>query len=120
MRTLHATLLAGAIGLLAIPLASNPAEACLTCTSGQVCTSGSNGSSCSMEIVDGKLWCQFSLDCEIQITLAPTRVSPAGTYLAGGGDRIVEESLEKLACNGFVVGHTGAGPDELQKHSFRI
>lgn len=120
MRTLHAVLLANALGLLAIPLVFKPAEACFTCTSSQECTSGSDGSSCSMEVVDGSQWCQHSLDCGTEMTLTPLHVSPAGTYLDTGGARLIEDTVEKLACNGFIVARTGDVRETVREQSIRI
>lgn len=120
MQRAKASFLVILAGLATIPLAIDSAEACLTCTAEQQCTSGNQGSSCTMEIVDGKLWCQFTLDCSTRLTLTPLQVSPAGTYLDGGDARVVEDGFDRVACNGFIVAATSTAPSAAGTAAIRI
>lgn len=98
--------LATAAVVLVIPIFFvQPAEACLTCTSAQWCTSGADGSSCTIyEDPDGTRWCQFSLDCGIEQTMIPTDMSVAGTYASATGTSIGSEGT--AGCNGYIVTFT--------------
>jgi hypothetical protein len=96
-----------AAALLALG-ATRPADACFQCTSSQWCTSGSLGGSCTVYSEGGRQWCQHTLDCDIQITMTPLQVSPAGTYLAKGGEQVTEEGVEKQKCNGFITSHVAS------------
>jgi hypothetical protein len=99
-------IVAGTAALAALALGTPSAKAnCLTCTSTQWCTNGSEGSSCYTYYEDGRRWCQFSLDCGKAVAVTPLDVSPAGTFLARNDDRVTEGGLQKQSCNGFVVGH---------------
>lgn len=121
MRKRASFALAAALGLVALGAAPRAAQACLTCTASQWCADGSEGSSCMTYIADGQRWCQFTLDCGAKRSMTPLEVSPAGTYLAQGGERVIEDGVEKQDCNGFIVGHlAGDEPGDETAQTIRI
>lgn len=107
------------LGLLAVG-GARPADACFQCTSSQWCTQGTRGSSCEMYSEGNRQWCQHTLDCDVQITMTPLEMSPAGTYLARGGAQVVEDGIEKQQCNGFIVGHQADAGGAGQGLAIRI
>lgn len=94
-----------AMGAAALAAGPRSADACLTCNVSQLCEPGAQGSSCTSYIEDGRRWCQFTLDCSQTMTMTPLEISPVGTYLARGGERVLDRGMEKQRCNGFVVEH---------------
>lgn len=105
---------AAALALVALGTANRPAAACFKCTMWQECVEGPWGSSCTVEIRDGKQYCQHTLDCN-GITLTPLEVSPTGTYVSRGGAQVTEHGVQKQQCNGFVIGHMAGNEGDVAK-----
>lgn len=120
MRELRNFLALAAVLLAAPTFSVKPAEACLTCSSAQWCSAGANGSTCTVyEDADGRRWCQFSLDCEIQQTMLPTDVSVAGTYASATAASIGSDGT--IGCNGYIAAFTEQHlASEVTAESIRI
>jgi hypothetical protein len=101
--------------LLLLLMPRNGDASCLTCTSEQQCVSGDMGTECLMywSAFEGRLRCQFSLDCDEEGGVAALLdVSPAGTYLASSLTSTSVREGEERSCQGYLVARADDAGDE--------
>ena len=108
------------VAALVALVATRSADACFQCSSAQWCMQGNLGGACEVYSEGGRQWCQHTLDCKPSMAMTPLEISPAGTYLASGGAKVVEQGVEKQQCNGFIVRHLAAGERVDDDLSIRI